>query len=375
MDMQTGEAGEIGVPPQNFSVFALQRRVFARSNIGVLVVDKESPSYQSATIPPTQSTYNRNLGAEYNLASANNLWTGKMLYLRSFSSGDQGNGAVYAGNLQYFSRRWLINGQLENVDEHYSAEVGYVPRRGYRRGLGTIGYTFLPAGGPVQSHGPSLSTNSFLDWHGKLSDYENTLSYTVTLRNQSVFTASGVGAYVRLLQPFDPTNSGQEKLEAGTVHRAKYWTTKFDTGPQRVLRYGFSTLYGGYYAGGTRLNLTGTIGYRFQPYVSIAGAASYTDIKLPEPWGHNTFWLVGPRFDVTLTNTLYFTTFVQYNEQQKNMNVNTRIQWRYKPASDVFLVWTDNYMPEYLQPMQTVPGWFSARNRAVVLKWTYWWNL
>ncbi len=375
MDMQTGAADDESSPPQNFAVFALQRRVFSRSNIGVLLVDKESSSYQFAGTPRTESSYNRNLGVEYNLASADNLWTGKLLYLKSFLSGNQSSGAVYAGHLQYYSRRWLLNGQMENVDENYSAEVGYVPRRGYHRGASTVGYTFLPGGGPVLSHGPTLNSSNFFDWSGRLSDYETTLGYTVTLRSLSVFTVSASTAYVRLLEPFDPTNSGREKLEAGSVHRGKYWSTKFDSKPQSVFRYGFSSLYGGYYAGGTRLNLGGTIGYRIQPFVSLAGAVNYTDIRLRQPWGHTTFWLVGPRFDVTLTNTLYFTTFIQYNEQQKNMNVNTRVQWRYKPASDVFVVWTDNYMSDHQQLGQNVPGLFSVRNRALVLKWTYWWNL
>jgi hypothetical protein len=375
MDMQTGSADDLASPPQNFSVFALQRRVFSRSNIGILLVDKESASYQAPGRPPTQSSYDRNLGIEYNLASANNRWTGKMLYLKSFQSGNSNSGAVYAGHLQYFSRRWLILGQSENVDPHYTAEVGYVPRHGYRRALTSVGYTFLPEGGLILSHGPTVSSSNFFDWQGKLSDYETTLGYTVTLRNLNVFTASAGGDYVRLLQPFDPTNSGREKLDTGSIHRWKFWTTKLDSKPQSVFRYGFSTLYGGYYAGGTRLNATGTLGYRIQPYVSLSGSVSYNDIRLKEPWGHTTFWLVGPRFDVTLTNTLYFTTFVQYNEQQKNMNVNTRVQWRYKPASDVFLVWTDNYLPDYLQPGQNPPGMFSVKNRALVLKWTYWWNL
>jgi hypothetical protein len=220
-----------------------------------------------------------------------------------------------------------------------------------------------------------LNSSNFFDWSGKLSDYETTLGYTVSLRSLSVFTVSAGTDYVRLLQPFDPTNSGREKLQAGSVHRWNFWTTKFDSKPQSVFRYGFSSLYGGYYAGGTRLNLTGTIGYRFQPFVSLAGVASYDEFRLRQPWGHTAFWLVGPRLDITLTNNLYFTTFVQYNEQQKNVNVNTRVQWRYKPASDVFLVWTDNYLPDYLQPGQNIPGLFTVRNRALVLKWTYWWNL
>ncbi len=34
-----------------------------------------------------------------------------------------------------------------------------------------------------------------------------------------------------------------------------------------------------------------------------------------------------------------------YNEQVGNLNINTRFQWRLKPASDLFLVYTDNYIP------------------------------
>ena len=121
---------------------------------------------------------------------------------------------------------------MENVDPNYTAEVGYVPRTGYRRVQAAIGYTFLPKGGPILSHGPTLSSSNFFDWPGKLSDYETTLDYTVTTRSHSVFAASAGTNYVRLLQPFDPTNSGRQKLATGSVHRWKYWTTRFDSKPQ-----------------------------------------------------------------------------------------------------------------------------------------------
>ncbi len=375
MDMQTGAVDEDGLPAENFAVFALQRRLFARSNLGVLLVNKESANYERPGMPATQSSYNRNLGVEYNLASADNLWTGKAIFLKSFSSGDRQSGEVYAGNLQYNSRRWLINGQMENVAPNYIAEVGFVPRTSYRRALGVLGYTFLPEGGKVLSHGPAVESSNFFDWNGNLIDYESTLSYKVTMRNQDVFTASAGAAFVKLLRPFDPSNSGRPALAAGTEHRWKFWGTRFDSRPQSAFRYGYSSQYGGYYGDGTRLNLTGTVSYRFQPYVAVAGSATYNDIRLPQPQGRVNFWLIGPRFDVTLTDTLYFTTFVQYNEQQNNMNLNTRMQWRYKPASDIFVVWTDNYLPQFLQPGQDIPGLFAVKNRALVFKWTYWWNL
>jgi hypothetical protein len=84
-----------------------------------------------------------------------------------------------------------------------------------------------------------------------------------------------------------------------------------------------------------------------------------------QPYGRNKFWLIGPRADVTFTNTLYFTTYVQYNEQARNMNINSRLQWRYKPASDLFIVYGDN----------SIPSPFTVKNRQLTIKWTYWWNI
>ncbi|HEX8334130.1 MAG TPA: hydrolase, partial [Segetibacter sp.] len=92
--------------------------------------------------------------------------------------------------------------------------------------------------------------------------------------------------------------------------------------------------------------------------------ATYNDISLPKPWNKTTFWLIGTRSDITFTNKLFLSTFIQYNQQLKNLNTNTRLQWRYKPASDLFIVYTDNYFP--------AP--FLVRNRALVVKLNYWWN-
>jgi hypothetical protein len=106
------------------------------------------------------------------------------------------------------------------------------------------------------------------------------------------------------------------------------------------------------------------IGYRWQPYLNMSLSANYNSISLPQPWGKVNFLLVGPRIDLTMSNKLFLTGFLQYNEQTDNINLNLRFQWRYQPASDLFLVFTDNYLPEN----------FGIRTRALVLKFNYWWN-
>src|SRR5665213_2760700 len=128
MDMQTSGVDSVGLPQQNFAVLALQRRLFARSNLNILFINKQSINYLPGkdSSLPQYSPYNRNIGLEYNLASSNNLWTGKLLYLHSFSPGKNSDANTLAGNLQYAGKKWLINGGYEYVGKNYNAEVGYV---------------------------------------------------------------------------------------------------------------------------------------------------------------------------------------------------------------------------------------------------------
>lgn len=368
MDMQTERVNEddVFLPSQNFAVIALQRRVFARSNIGAIIINKESLGYSDSDSAAGVNPYNRNVGLEYNLASANNIWTGKTLFLKSFSPGEKGRDFTHAANLQYNSRKWIISGQYEYIGSNYNAEAGYVPRRGIVKFNPVTSHLFFPKGSRILSHGPGInSTYFFNEALTATIDYETILMYKISFRTQAVLTLWGAENYVKLLRPFDPTNSGLDSLEAGTVHRWKSFGFDFVSKPQSVFTYMLSMRQGGYYQSGTRFNLSADIGYRFQPYVSLLLSAAYNDIHLPEPWNERRFWLIGPRLDVTMTNNLYFTAFAQYNEQQKNVNLNTRLQWRYRPASDIFIVYTDNYFPET----------FHVRNRALVVKLTYWWNL
>jgi Domain of unknown function (DUF5916)/Carbohydrate family 9 binding domain-like len=366
MDMQTKKVSDAGLPAQNFSVMALQRKVFARSNFRLLFINKQSLNYNWGrdSSKPQYSLYNRNIGAEYNLASSNNIWTGKLMLLKSFAPGKNDNSFTHAANLQYSSRHWLLLWQHEYVGKQYSAEVGYVPRTDYIKLNPNAAYLFFPKHSIVLSHGPRYTGTYYYNTSFKKTDNENILLYIFNLRSQGIFDVWTGNDYVQLLQPFDPTNSNKDTLATGTVHRWKAFGIEYFSKPQSLFTYAVTTRFGGYYANGNRTGISVDLGYRFQPYAGITLSTVYNHIQLPQPWGNTVFWLIGPRIDVTFTNKLFLTTFIQYNNQQKNINLNARLQWRYRPASDLFLVYTDNY---YSSPL-------FVRNRAFVLKFTYWWN-
>ena len=367
MDIQTSDQASTGLPSQNFAVLALQRRVFARSNVGLLVVNKESLNYAPDPTSENEqfSKFNRTLGVEYNLASSNNLWTGKAIVLKSFSPGSNEKTYTHAANLKYSSKNWTIDWRHEYVGENFTAESGFVPRTNFVKFNPQISHNFFPNSKSILRHGPTFGSTAITDTNFKLTDNVVWSSYSIDFRSLHKFTIWTGFDFVELLFPFDPTNAGKDSLATGTRHNWHSWGTEFNSRPQSAFTYSFSTRTGGYYENGTRTNFSTDLGYRLQPYLNVSLSASFNRIKIREPWGTTDFWLIGPRIDLTLTNTIYFTTFLQYNNQLDNVNLNTRFQWRYAPASDLFIVYTDNYLPDS----------FQVRNRAVVLKFTYWWNI
>jgi hypothetical protein len=124
-----------------------------------------------------------------------------------------------------------------------------------------------------------------------------------------------------------------------------------------------SSRYGGYY-NGTKWMIDGELYYRVQPYGSLAIVTTYNNISLPVPYKSAQFVLIGPRLDLTFTDKLFLTSFVQYNNQIDNINLNFRFQWRFAPVSDLFIVYTEN----------AYPGDVKIKNRGLVLKLSYWFN-
>lgn len=365
LDMQTRKDGL--QPGYNFGMIALQRKVFSRSNVAIFAVNKQAVSYNALSdeLKKTNNAYNRNLGFEYNLASANNRWLGKFMYARSFDTKQSNNAWSHVGNLSYSTRTYSLTWQQEYVSKNYTAEVGYVPRKEYYKISPTASYLFYPGAGKVLTHGPTLGVFSYFTPNLKTTDRTMYFNYGFSLRNQSRASLWVADDWVQLLQPFDPTNTNKPLLPVGSIHKWKSTGADFTSAPQKLFTYSFSLRLGGYYQQGSRTNLTTELGYRFQPFVKLALSSSYNHINIEAPWNKTIFWLIGPRVDITFTNSLYLTSFVQYNEQVNNLNINTRLQWRFKPASDIFLVYTDNY----------IPSPWNVKNRAFVFKMNYWWNL
>jgi len=354
LDMQTEKTSD--QLSRNFMVVSLQRKMFSRSNIGMILVNKEY------TDEPGAQNFNRIAGIDYNLASSNNAWTGKLFYHRSFSPENPGKQYAQGSSLIYNSRRIHAGLSQASVGENYQAETGYVRRKGYNSVTPEFSLLWVP-NKKVVSHGVVTTANYYLDSDFKQMDHEISAMYKIEFSSRAILDAGVKDYYTLLSKDFDPTHISQTVLPKGTDYSYRVGFIDFFSDTRALFNYTATFAKGSFYNGNIT-SFEGHATYRYQPYLNMTLNFSYNDINLPGNFEHARFWLLGPKLDLTLSEKVFFQSFVQYNEQIDNMNINLRFQWRYKPVSDLFIVYTDNYYT----------GNWSPRNRALVLKLSYWFN-
>ena len=356
MSIQTDSANDI--PSNNFTVATVQRKMFSRSSLSAFVVNKDSKITDE-----TISSYNRIIGVDFNLASTDNLWTGKAFYHQSLYENAMNNPYATTTSIKYNNGVISADMAYSFVGSGYKAEVGFIKRNGFHRFAPKIDYKFYPKKGAILNHGPTFKFDTFLDEDFVLTDREFELKYNINYRDRSKFSFDIENGYVKLLTPFDPTNSGGDTLSAGNEYNWNEFSMNYVSDGRKALNFSSNIRYGGYY-NGKKLSINGTVNYRFQPYMNLSINTTYDKIDLPDPFKDMNFILFGPRLDLTFTNKLFFTTFIQYNDQSDNINVNLRFQWRFAPVSDLFIVYTNNSYPDN----------FEVKDKALVAKISYWFN-
>ena len=359
MNMQTGSKD--GTPAGNFTVAALQRQVFSRSNLVAFIVNKQIVSDLDTSYSGYR--YNRVAGLEYNLASSDDKWTGKTFYHRAFYPGATSGAATASGSIAYSTPYLTASVDQSWVGSGYIAEVGYIRRTGYFQSSPKLKATFYPEKGKVLNHGPNAGFDIILDPGLKMTDRITRVGYFIGWKNRNQISINLTDQFVKLSFPFDPTNMKKVMLPAGSEYNWQNSNISFSSDTRRLFYYTVEGGFGGYY-NGHRTIIGGSLNYRVQPYGSIAITASYNNIILPDPYSSAELVLLGPMLDLTLSKSVFLTTFIQYNNQIDNLNTNIRFQWHYAPVSDLFIVYSSN---SYIDNFQN-------RNRGIVIKISYWFN-
>lgn len=382
LNMQTKQTDDFA--GQNYTATAFHQQVFGRSVIKGFFTNRQA--YQDSEFSNTD--YGRNAGLEFNYISDNNKWQSWAGYNHSFKEGIRDKNYYFKGGVRYRSRNWtgLIN--YYEIQNNYFADMGFLNRLNHydavrdtthRIGFGSlfsdIGYTIYPK--KSGSNITSQQISAFNWWvtkadGGDLLERTNSLSYRISFAGRSSFGIRAANRAINLQFPFSFT--GDEPLPA-----QKYTTSEFRidyrSDSRKTISYEAQIRYGGFYSG-TRTGVELEGNYRVQPWGNFGLKFAYNDLQFGGIYGETQLFSVSPKIEINFSNNLSWTTFVQYNTQAENFNINSRFQYRFAPMSDIFLVYTDNYLVETddLADNFRIQN-FGPKNRALVFKVNYWFTL
>ena len=365
LNMQTQEDLENEIPSVNNMVISLQQKVFSRSNLNFLFINKQATKDYAFLAP--EDRYNRVVGVDYRLASADNTWSGRYFVHKSFSPGVSSKDFSAGFNTAFNNRRLGIRLSGVFVGDNYRSDLGFIRRTDIFKANPQFEVKFWPEKGAIQRH--ALQFIPIFLWRPELnfelSDYTIITRWRVNFRNTSELRVSMFNRLTKLYNPFDPTGTeGGIELPGNEKYYYTNLEVDYQSDRRKVISYQFAPSIGRFY-NGHRYSVKGSLNWRAQPYLSGSIQMQMDRIELPAPYPSATILLVGPRFDVTFSKSMFWATFIQYSNQRQNFSINTRLQWRFAPLSDLFIVYNDNYDTTL----------FSPRFRSINLKLTYWLNI
>ena len=363
--IQTDEDIDNEIPSNNNTMFVLQRKLFARSNISMFFINRQTFDDYEFLDPADE--YNRVVGLDYNLQTPDNTWVGRFYAHRSFQPGDNKGNYSASANLAWNSRYLNLQSDVVYIDNDFRSDLGFVRRTDILKPTVRAERVFWPTSSVINNHRFGVFANSIFR---PTLDYQKTdrfvrVGWDVLFQDQGESEVEYFNQYIFLTEPFDPTGTeGGIPLPANQGYTFDRAGVEYRSNRAQTFSYSFETSYGEFF-NGTRFSVGGQAVLLIQPKVQLRLAVNYDGIRLPDPYPDADLWLLSPSFDITFSKSIFWSTIFQYSNQRDNLGINSRLQWRFAPLSDLFLVYNDNYF---------VDG-FAPKYRSINLKVTYWLNI
>ncbi len=112
------------------------------------------------------------------------------------------------------------------------------------------------------------------------------------------------------------------------------------TSEARPVSASFNLRLGDYYSG-TRSGYRGAIDWRPSRFLTAGASYELREIRLAQ--GDFDVRIVGARLNLAFTPNLTWNTLLQYDNVSRQVGVNSRIRWTWRPGDDLFLVFNQGW--------------------------------
>ena len=375
MNMQTKkDDAQLG---QNYFTAAVHRRIGKRSVIRGLVSNRQA--YDGKEF--SKQDYGRNAGLEFSLSSSSGQWRGWGGFHHSFRDGISKNSNWTGIGGGHFGKNLSAFTDFNKVDKYYYADMGFISRienyyrdtvirSAFFQNFTEIEYSIFPENDEVVNiHKFGLEYFVVYDDQGKLNEGFARLRYFMDMKNRSRLRFRLDNRRANLVEEL--TFTGEDTVKVGKYNTYQF-NIQYISDDRKAFNYEVDFKHGGFYHG-TLSTYQLSLNYRRQPWGNFSIGLQKNDIRFPDAEGIE-FVDLNSRVEINFSKSIFWTTFTQYNFQNNRFNINSRLQYRFSPMSDFFVVYTDNYNVSEGQGLGFLES-IKAKNRALVFKLNYWFSL
>ena len=373
MNMQTGRQGNYS--PENFSAITLHKRVLKRSEIKGYFLNRENYISKEEALKNPLDRYGRNAGLTFEYTNVPGTFSSWATYHQSMKANITDLNSYVDVGIATNQKHWNTVFEIGNLGKNYYTDMGFVERinnydalrdtvirMGYKNSYTQLTYLTQPPDGKIGKFEVQLENYLVLNPDNSLNESTTNLSIQTDFKNSSNLKANLGNNVVDLIFPTSFT--GGTPLPAQRYQYSQFLISYMSDTRKELGWFGDARI--GNFYNGTIKGISAGIQWRNQPNLNIRLRAELNNIALPGKYGSTKLLLIAPRIEYNFNTQLFWTTFIQYNTQSNNFNINSRLQYRYKPMSDFYLVYTDNYFTDPL---------FKNKSRALIFKFSYWLNM
>ena len=342
LNMQQREDGPNNAT--NFTVGRVKMNFMSNSDVGVMFMNRD-------VMDSTQ--YNRFWGTDANLRFGQTTTVSGYLAGTSAPGVDSDNLAGQIG-LNYRDNDWSSNFSYTSIQEDFTDEMGFIPRRGIHRYDFDVRRTLRPNVSWIRQLQPHVVIKYFTDVDGNFDSKYVDYHFPITFPN-GAFAEVGQNPTIEALR--EPFEIGDVTVPAG-IYDFHDWFFFIRPDSSRALQPGFRFGFGPFYTG-YKHSYTGVLTWRASYKLNTSVSYTHNNISLASDRADND--LITTRFNYSFSTAMFVNALVQYNSNRSQWSSNIRFNIIHRPLSDFFVV--------YNERRNSLTG--DLEDRAVIAKLTY----
>ena len=335
LDAETDEVDELSLGRQNLLSARVSRNLFRQSFVGGFLTHGNPSGAGDNTLAGFDARF-----ATSTFRGGENL----SLDLYAFVTDDEASGRqghAWGGKLDYPNDLWDVALSFKEIDADFRPALGFVRRTGIRKTNAKADFMPRPGRAGIRQLFLEASLQYVTDTGGR------TLDWMVVASPLGFETESGDGLRLEWVPQFERLDEPFEiqdgiLIPAGDYHYTA-WIVELETAERRLWVAGLEARWGSFYDGDlTRLEAQ--LALKPSPHLLLSAEAEWSRGSLPA--GDFTTQVFAGRCELNFNPNLGWSNLVQYDSDSRELGFQSRLRWRVRPGSDVFVVFNRGWVRE-----------------------------